>query len=154
MIGLKAEIRNYELQLSAPLLASFTLISMNTFITLTDIKNGKCDRTIRVLVDGVFDLCHYGHYKLFENVKKALSPHSVHLIAGVHSDEEMENLKRRPIMTMNERITAVKLSPHIDEVLSGAPYNVNSEFVDENQIDLIAHDPNPILLDGSTDMYQ
>ena len=127
---------------------------METRLTLTDIRNGECDRAIRVYVDGVFDLCHYGHYKLFENVKKALPTHDVHLIAGVHSDEEMETIKRRPIMSMEERITAVKLSPHVDEVIPATPYAPVRQFFEDNKIDLLAHDPNPIVLDGENDMYQ
>ena len=126
---------------------------MNYWLTLTDIRNGKCDRPIRVFVDGVFDLCHYGHYKLFEKVKTALAPYEVFLIAGVHYDEEMESIKRRSVMSTEERIMAVKLSPFVDQVLT-APYAPERHFFDDHRIDLLAHDPSPLSFGGASDMYQ
>ena len=45
-------------------------------------------RVYRVYCDGVFDLFHLAHMRMFEQAKKALGPASkVHLIAGVCSDE-------------------------------------------------------------------
>ena len=45
-------------------------------------------RVYRVYCDGVFDLFHVAHARMFEQAKKALGPASkVHLIAGVCSDE-------------------------------------------------------------------
>ena len=45
-------------------------------------------RVYRVYCDGVFDLFHLAHMRMFEQAKKALGPaDKVHLIAGVCSDE-------------------------------------------------------------------
>jgi cytidyltransferase-like protein len=45
-------------------------------------------RVYRVYCDGVFDLFHLAHMRMFEQAKKALGPEAkVHLIAGVCSDE-------------------------------------------------------------------
>ena len=45
-------------------------------------------RVYRVYCDGVFDLFHVAHARMFEQAKKALGPASkVELIAGVCSDE-------------------------------------------------------------------
>ena len=81
--------------------------------------------TTNVYCSGVFDLCHVGHKRMFENAKK----HGDKLFVGVHSDKDVELYKRIPIMTMSERCEAVKHCKYVDVVLPDA-----SLWVTENDI--------------------
>jgi cytidyltransferase-like protein len=90
----------------------------------------------RVYCCGVFDLCHLGHMKLFEKIKKSFD-HPIWLIVGVHSDETVKSYKREPIINECFRIETVKLCKYVDEVLPGAELIVTKEFCIENQIDCV-----------------
>ena len=52
-----------------------------------------------VYVCGVYDLCHIGHMRSFENALKL----GTRLYVGVSNDEDCTEYKRRPIMTHQER---------------------------------------------------
>lgn len=55
---------------------------------VAEAKADSSGRVYRVYCDGVFDLFHLAHMRMFEQAKRALGPHSkVFLIAGVCSDE-------------------------------------------------------------------
>ena len=68
---------------------------------------------IRVYVDGVFDLTHFFHYKLFKQARELGDT----LIVGVLSDEECINYKRSPILTEKERTENIRCCGHVDEGL-------------------------------------
>ena len=51
----------------------------------------------------VADLFHYGHV----NFLKKASSHGDFLLVGVHADEEVMTYKRRPILSMEERVASV-----------------------------------------------
>lgn len=70
-----------------------------------------------VYIDGVFDLCHAGHKRMMANSLK----YGNRLIVGVCGDEECVNYKRRPIMTLEERVNEVKLCKYVSEVIPDAP---------------------------------
>jgi ethanolamine-phosphate cytidylyltransferase len=89
----------------------------------------------RIYVDGVFDLTHYGHYKLFKQAKELGDI----LIVGVLSDEECEKYKRAPILTEEERAENIRCCGYVDTVIGGVPNIVTKEFIEKYNIDIVAH---------------
>ena len=89
----------------------------------------------RVYVDMVADLFHYGHV---EFLRRARGFGDV-LIAGIHSDETVETYKRRPVMTMEERIRVVEACRYVDEVIGDAPLQVDADWISRHGIDLVVH---------------
>jgi cytidyltransferase-like protein len=89
----------------------------------------------RVYVDMVADLFHHGHV---EFLRKAKALGDV-LIVGVHSDDTVGEYKRRPIMTMNERVGVVAGCRYVDEVLPDAPLVVTEKWLKDHDIDLVVH---------------
>lgn len=88
-----------------------------------------------VYVDGVFDLTHYGHYKLFKQAKKLGDI----LYVGILSDEECKNYKRNPVLTSDERFKNVISSYDVDRVFKNVPNVVTKEFIKKYNIDIVAH---------------
>ena len=61
------------------------------------------------------------------------------LIVGVLADETAEAYKRRPIMTLSERVAVVEACRYVDEVIADAPFQVDDEFLAEHDIDVVVH---------------
>jgi cytidyltransferase-like protein len=89
----------------------------------------------RVYVDMVGDLFHPGHVALL----KAARDFGDWLIVGVLSDETASSYKRRPIMSLDERVTVIKACRYVDEVVPDAPYRITAEFLDEHDIAVVVH---------------
>ncbi|KAJ7712503.1 hypothetical protein B0H16DRAFT_1900000 [Mycena metata] len=109
------------------------------------------DRPIRVYADGVYDLFHFGHALLLRQAKLAFT--SVHLIAGVHSDEQVREHKARGVMTHSERLEATRHCRWVDEVVADAPWVIDQAFLDKYQIDYVAHDEEMYASSGYDDVY-
>ncbi|MQG21126.1 MAG: adenylyltransferase/cytidyltransferase family protein [SAR202 cluster bacterium] len=90
---------------------------------------------MRVYVDMVADLFHYGHVGFLEKA----STLGDYLIVGVHSDETVNSYKRKPVMRMDERIAVVQGCRFVDEVVPNAPLVVNRDWISKYQIDLVVH---------------
>lgn len=90
---------------------------------------------MRVYVDMVGDLFHMGHVELL----KAAREFGDWLIVGVISDEIASAYKRRPIMTLAERIAVIEACRYVDEVVPNAPYTVTAKFLDEHGISVVVH---------------
>lgn len=90
---------------------------------------------VRVYVDVVGDLFHFGHVEI---IRKAKNYGDI-LIVGVHSDEAVETYKRRPVMTLEERVRSVQACPYVDVVLPHAPLKVSHEWIEKHQIDVVIH---------------
>lgn len=89
-----------------------------------------------VYVNGVFDMCHYGHINLFKSALKFGN----RLIVGIMSDEETAKHKRLPIMNLQERTTAVSACTYVSEVIPGAPWDsVPEELIKKYNIHVVAH---------------
>ncbi len=58
---------------------------------------------IRVYADMVADLFHYGHVEFLKKAR-ALGDY---LLVGIHGDDVLVSYKRRPILTMEERVASV-----------------------------------------------
>ncbi|MGQ4389170.1 adenylyltransferase/cytidyltransferase family protein [Streptomyces sp. SAS_270] len=88
-----------------------------------------------VYVDMVGDLFHPGHVALL----KAARTFGERLIVGVLSDEVVTEYKRRPIMTLAERVTVIEACRYVDAVIPNAPERVTTEFLDEHDIAVVVH---------------
>lgn len=90
-------------------------------------KNGivGSEPTVRVWLNGTFDVLHAGHIHLFQHAK-TLYPHS-YVRVGVDTDERVGRLKgdNRPINTLHNRMKVLKSIRYIDEVVS---FNSDNEL--------------------------
>jgi len=88
-----------------------------------------------VYCDGVYDLCHIGHKRAFQNALK----HGNRLFVGVVGDEDASHYKRPPIMTHAERCAEVEACKAVTKVIPNAPcFGLTQEFLDEHQIHVVA----------------
>lgn len=90
----------------------------------------------RIYCNGVFDLCHIGHLKLFKYASTFGS-----VVIGVHSDADVATYKRKPILTTEERIETVKMMKYVDEVIPNAPLITTIEFMNDNNLDFVMISP-------------
>jgi cytidyltransferase-like protein len=104
----------------------------------------------RVYVDMVGDLFHAGHVALLREARS----HGDHLVVGVLGDETTEAYKRRPIMTLAERVAVIESCRYVDEVVADAPFVVDEDFLDDHAITTVVHgDDLDLDLDGAASIY-
>jgi cytidyltransferase-like protein len=89
----------------------------------------------RVYVDMVGDLFHAGHVALLRAARELGDD----LVVGVLSDETVAAYKRRPIMTLAERVAVIEACRYVGEVIPDAPARLTSEFLDEHKLALVVH---------------
>jgi cytidyltransferase-like protein len=89
---------------------------------------------MRIYVDGVFDLFHLGHVRMLERAASMGSQ----LIVGVVKDEDAEQYKRRPVMTLDERMAVVQACRHVDKVVV-AQLVLDAAFLDGHGIQRVLH---------------
>lgn len=106
---------------------------------------------LRIYADGVFDLFHYGHAKLFEQIKLAY-PDS-YLIVGLCSDEDILKHKGITVFNENERYETLRHCKWVDEIIRNAPWIPTEDFMNKYNIDFIAHDGAPYIVNGKDDAY-
>ena len=83
----------------------------------------------------VADLFHHGHVELLRQAR-ALGDY---LLVGVHADELVQAHKRKPILTMDERVACVAGCRYVDEVLPNAPWVTGHDWIEKHDIQLVAH---------------
>ena len=83
----------------------------------------------------VADLFHYGHVNFLRQARE----YGDYLLVGVHADETVMNYKRRPILSMEERVASVEGCRYVDEVVSNAPLMIERAWIKQHNIDLILH---------------
>lgn len=88
-----------------------------------------------IYVDMVADLFHINHVKFLKQCKNMCN----FLYVGIHSDKTVSDYKRKPIMTMEERIEVVKSCKYVDKVIKNAPIVPNKLFLDKYKIDMVVH---------------
>ena len=91
--------------------------------------------TTRVYVDMVGDLFHAGHVSLLREARR----HGDWLVVGVLSDDTAASYKRRPIMTLAERVAVIESCRYVDEVIEDAPMRVTEEFLGAHDIATVVH---------------
>ena len=89
----------------------------------------------RVYVDMVGDLFHAGHVALLRAAREL----GDYLVVGVLSDETVAAYKRRPIMTLTERVAVIEACRYVDEVIPDAPNQLTAAFLDEHKLALVVH---------------
>jgi cytidyltransferase-like protein len=102
----------------------------------------------RVYVDMVGDLFHPGHVALL----RAARDFGDELVVGVLSDETAATYKRRPVMTLDERVAVIEACRYVDEVIPDSPNRVTREFLDEHNLALVVHGDDRAA-DGFADVY-
>ena len=90
---------------------------------------------IRVYADMVADLFHHGHVAFLQRAR-ALGDF---LVVGIHADDVAMSYKRRPVLTMEERVEAVRGCRYVDEVIPDAPLVVDGAWIERHRIDLVVH---------------
>ena len=89
----------------------------------------------RIYVDVICDLFHYGHARFFEQARSF----GTELVVGVCSDEVALSYKRKPILSLEERIESIRACRFVDEILIDPPAPVTIDFLAMNSIDLVVH---------------
>ncbi|MED6170594.1 Ethanolamine-phosphate cytidylyltransferase [Stylosanthes scabra] len=116
-------------------------------------RRKKKNKTIRVYMDGCFDMMHYGHCNALRQAR-ALGDE---LVVGVVSDDEIIANKGPPVTPLEERMIMVNAVKWVDEVITDAPYAITEEFMqklfNEYNIDYIIHGDDPCILPDGTDAY-
>jgi cytidyltransferase-like protein len=91
------------------------------------------DAPVRVYIDLIGDLFHWGHVRQIERAK-ALGDV---LVVGVIGDDDAEALSHRPVATLEERVAVIAACRHVDEVVPGAPPTFDDAYLDRYGIDLV-----------------
>jgi len=82
----------------------------------------------------VADLFHYGHV----NFLRQASEYGDTLLVGIHADEAI-TYKTKPNLTMEERVRSVEGCRYVDEVIPNAPIEIDREWIEKHNIELILH---------------
>ena len=88
-----------------------------------------------IYTDMVGDLFHSGHINILKESKKLGDI----LIVGVHSDKDVENYKRKPIINMQNRIIVIEACKYVDKIIPNSPLIITNEFVKKYNINIITH---------------
>lgn len=88
-----------------------------------------------VYVDGVFDLFHAGHIKFLKQAKQL----GDYLIVGIISDEDVETYKRKPIITLSNRVPILENCSLVDKVIPASPLKITEDFLRIHNIDVVVH---------------
>jgi len=92
---------------------------------------------MRIYIDGIFDLFHYGHLESFRKCKDLGS--NIYLIVGIIGDDIAENYKKRPIIEEKHRYEIIKNIKYVDEIIKNPPLILTKKFMEKNNIDLVVH---------------
>eukprot|EP00754_Rhynchopus_humris_P035018 Rhum_TRINITY_DN16593_c0_g1::Rhum_TRINITY_DN16593_c0_g1_i1::g.163762::m.163762 len=87
-----------------------------------------------VYVDGIYDLCHIGHMRMFAESARFGNA----LLVGVVNDEDATPYKRKPIMTHDERCVEVAACKYVTKVIPNAPCDgLSREFLLKHNIHVV-----------------
>lgn len=109
------------------------------------------NRPVRIYCDGIFDVFHYGHARLFSQVK-GIFP-NVQVLVGICNDELTLKFKGGTVMNEKERYESARHCKHVHEVIEDAPWVLDLDFLEKHKIDFVAHDEAPYAHIGTDDLY-
>ncbi|GET91421.1 ethanolamine-phosphate cytidylyltransferase, putative [Leishmania tarentolae] len=95
----------------------------------------KVPGTVRIWVDGCFDMLHFGHANALRQARRL----GDELFVGCHSDEEVIRFKGPPIMHAEERYEALRACKWVDYVVENYPYCTRLKDVERFEIDYVVH---------------
>jgi len=95
-------------------------------------------RTVRVYVDGTFDMFDAAHALQLRQAKHAFP--SVHLSVGIFSDELCQTYQSQnlPKVPHTERCEVVRHCRWVDEIIPDAPWAVDDQFMFQRKFDYLA----------------
>jgi len=88
-------------------------------------------------VDMVADLLHYGHINFLKKIYNDYKQLDDKIYVGIHNDETVESYKRKPILTMDERIKVLECCKYIDVIVPNAPLKITDDYIKRHNIDKI-----------------
>lgn len=89
----------------------------------------------RVYVDMVGDLFHGGHVAMLRRAR-ALGDE---LLVGICSDDATASYKRKPVLTLDERVAVISACRYVDDVWPDCPLRLERRHIVEKGIDLVVH---------------
>lgn len=105
----------------------------------------KAPGTVRIWVDGCFDMLHFGHANALRQARRL----GTELFVGCHTDEEVMRFKGPPIMHAEERYEALRACKWVDYVVENYPYCTRLKDVERFEVDFVVHgDDISVGLDG------
>lgn len=107
----------------------------------------------RIWVDGIFDLFHQGHKNVINNAMLFTENNhpnkKITLLIGVCADgKDVQDYKRKPIMTLEERCKAIDLfmkkqikeHPNVSyQIIPNSPVTHTLKFIQENRLNILFH---------------
>jgi choline-phosphate cytidylyltransferase len=112
-------------------------------------KEGK---RLRIYTDGWWDMFHYGHARLLEQIKKVY--HNVEIVVGVCSSDDISHHSGVCVMSDEERLDSLRHCRWVDEVIHPAPWTPTIEFLNTIEADFIANSLSNSQRDISQIIYQ
>eukprot|EP00929_Paragymnodinium_shiwhaense_P057015 TRINITY_DN28534_c0_g1_i1.p1 TRINITY_DN28534_c0_g1~~TRINITY_DN28534_c0_g1_i1.p1 ORF type:complete len:440 (+),score=95.53 TRINITY_DN28534_c0_g1_i1:88-1320(+) len=113
--------------------------------------------TIRVFLNGCFDLMHVGHFNALRQAKKSFYQQGykrVVLVAGVHSDAAIRGQKGPPLVDESDRNETVRAVKWVDELVTGLPYeSMSVKLADALRVRFICHGDDMPVVKGGGGMY-
>ena len=87
-----------------------------------------------VYIDMVADLFHFGHVNALRRSKEM----GDYLLVGIHSDETVESYKRKPVLSMKNRMKVVSACRYVDQVIPNAPFRITENYLKNYNISIVA----------------
>jgi cytidyltransferase-like protein len=92
-------------------------------------------KIVRVYANMIGDLFHYGHMEFLKNASKL----GTQVIVGLVSDETAAGYKRKPILSLHERMKSAAGCKYVDEVIPNTPLVITNDFMSLHNIDYVVH---------------
>jgi ethanolamine-phosphate cytidylyltransferase len=150
---LEKQVGEFQSQISELQDKIVTLEALELKMLETTRDGGDGNGSVRIWMDGAFDMMHYGHMNAFRKGKVL----GTYLIVGVNSDESIAECKGPPVLNMKERMAMVHGVKWVDQVVTEVPYVLTDkylrEIIEKYQIDYVVHGDDPCIVDGK-DVYE
>ncbi len=104
-------------------------------------EDENTEGSVRIYVDGGFDLPHSGHYNAIRQARNM----GDYLVVGVNRDEDLTALKGPPVLNVRERAEILRHCKFIDEVIEGTEYTPTLETLAKNRCGFYAHGDDPCI---------